>query len=455
MADLKRKLLFVPPIVIGVAALAFVISRKQPPTTKPPAELARAVRVVEVRETDVVPRVIGFGAVTPGNKWAATSQVGGEIEFVHAELKKGAILKAGTEIIRISPADYRIKVTEAEANIRASESRLNEIDASEANTGAVLKIEQRALELAEKELARQQKLLTQGNVSQTAVDAKTRETLTQQKVVQELKNSLRLIPIQRSAEREQKAIFEAQLRSAELDLQRTRIQLPFDARVVEVDAEVAQYAQPGQTLATLDGVETAEIEAQMSITRFRNMAQAVAGNGVPRGISSGTVHEMVARAGLEVAIKLRTGDQVTTWPARFARISDTIDPKTRTIGVIAVVNGPYAQAVPGSRPPLTKGLFVEMEVRAHPIPKQLVVPRAALGDGTLLVAGPDNRLAVRKVRTGLVQEDIVTIADGLAPGDRVVVSDLSPAIEGMLLKPEVDAVLAEDLKQQAGAGVSR
>jgi len=41
------------------------------------------------------------------------------------------------------------------------------------------------------------------------------------------------------------------------------------------------------------------------------------------------------------------------------------------------------------------------------------------------------------------------------PGDRVVVSDLSPAIEGMLLKPEVDAELAADLERQAGAGASR
>ncbi|MBT6094381.1 MAG: hypothetical protein HOH04_05830 [Rhodospirillaceae bacterium] len=454
MAELKRKLLIIPPIVIAAAVLALVISRKQPPVTKPASELARAVRVVEVRETSVVPRITGFGAVTPGKKWSAASQVSGEVEFVHPGLQKGAILPAGTEIIRISPANFKLNVAQAEANIRASEARIREFGASEMNTREILKIERRALEIAESELDRQKKLLARGNVSETAVDAKTREILTQRKIVQELQNTLRLIPIQRGAETEQTAVYQAQLGSAQLDLDRTRIALPFDARVVGVDVEVAQFAQAGQTLATLDGVKTAEVEAQMSIGRFLNMAKAVAGEDVPRGITSGTVSDIVNRLGFEVRIVLKTGDQVTTWPARFARISDTIDPKTRTVGVIAVVDGPYTQAIPGKRPPLAKGLFVEMELRTKTVAGQLVVPRAALQNGQLHVVDADSRLAIRSVKAGLSQDDIVTISDGLKAGEKVVVSDLSPAVEGMLLKPQIDTELSAAIERQAGNGDS-
>ena len=47
---------------------------------------------------------------------------------------------------------------------------------------------------------------------------------------------------------------------------------------------------------------------------------------------------------------LRAGSDVIEWPARFARTSDTVDPKTRTIGAIVAVDGAYLQATPGRRP---------------------------------------------------------------------------------------------------------
>ena len=204
-------------------------------------------------------------------------------------------------------------------------------------------------------------------------------------------------------------------------------------------------------LASVDGVETAEIEAQVSVARFQNMAEAVAGDDMPVGVSSGTLKSLVERMGFEVAVQLKTGDHVTEWPARFARISDTIDPKTRTVGVIAVVDEPYAQAIPGKRPPLAKGLFVEVLLSARALQDQMVVPRSTLREGRLHVVGKENRLDVREVRAGLFQGDVVTITKGLAFGEKVVVSDLSPAVPGMLLAPTVDQRLADALSDEASS----
>ena len=39
---------------------------------------------------------------------------------------------------------------------------------------------------------------------------------------------------------------------------------------------------------------------------------------------------------------------------------------------------------------------------------------------------------------GLIQPEFVVIEEGLEAGERVVISDLVPAIEGMLLKPLPD-----------------
>jgi hypothetical protein len=55
-----------------------------------------------------------------------------------------------------------------------------------------------------------------------------------------------------------------------------------------------------------------------------------------------------------------------------------------------------------------------------------------------------------------MQSDFVIVEDGLAGGERVVVSDLIPAIEGMLLAPRLDKALGEALAaQSSGAGELR
>ncbi len=449
--QINRKVLILPPILAGAALLGYVATHKSPPATKPATETVRHVRVFEVKPGRVVPSVRGFGAVTPGSKWTATGQVGGEIVYVHPALKKGAILKAGDEIVRISPADYDVALKRAEANIRSATAKIDELAVSEKNTGEVLEIESRALVLLERDLDRQKKLLARGNASQTAVDNKTREVLGQRKVVQELKNSLRLLPVQRAQQDAQKAVSAAELQQARLNLQRTSIRLPFDARIVSVDAELAQYAQPGQTLATADAVASAEVEAQIPIQRFRNLLSVIQGVGpdVPLQFSESIFAKMVERAGFQATIRLATGEEVIEWRARFARISDTIDPKTRTVGVIVVVDNPYENMVPGKKPPLAKGLFVEVELRTRPLDDRLIVPRAAVHEGRAYVLGADGRLEIRAVETGLRQGGIATVNKGLKAGDKIVVSDLSPAIPGMALRATIDDALAAAVRAEA------
>ena len=70
--------------------------------------------------------------------------------------------------------------------------------------------------------------------------------------------------------------------------------------------------------------------------------------------------------------------------------------------------------------------------------------------------GPEDRLAFRPVVLGPTQSDFVVVREGLEGGERVVVSDLVPAIEGMLLAPRLDEVLEKALAaQSSGAGELR
>ncbi len=444
-----KKLMILPPIVLAIGVLVFVISQKQPPERKPPAEEVRHVRVIEAAAVTLVPRVIGFGEVQPGNIWNASTQVSGEITFVHPDLKKGAIMQAGTEIIRISAVDYELAIREAEANIRSAQAKLKELDISKQNTQLSLEIEKRALTVRETELARKQNLVKRGTTSQSAVDTEFRDTLSQRKKVQDLKNTLNLIPTQIAVQREQVTVYQANLEKARLNLARTHIKLPFNARIAEVNVEETQYAQAGATLAIADSLGTAEIEAQIPVDRFRVLAEIVAGDNAPKTLGPTSFREIIEQMGFELTVRLSSGRETIEWPARFARISDAIDPKTRTVGVIAAVDGAYSNAIPGSRPPLTKGMFVEIEIRAKPQTERIVIPRSAIHDGRVYIQNTENRLIIRPVDIQLYQGDLASPTTGIAVGDRVIVSDLSPAIEGMLLTAVIDTDLSQRLIEQA------
>ena len=166
-----KKLLFIPPVLLGIAVLYLAASGRQTPERKPPEERARAVRVITAEPIKLVPRVTGFGSVYPGTVWSSIAQIAGEVVYVHPDLKKGAILAAGTEIIRISEADFLLATSQAQANIRSAQAKLAELKVTETNTADLLKIERRGLDLREAELARKQDLLDRGTVA--SIDARS------------------------------------------------------------------------------------------------------------------------------------------------------------------------------------------------------------------------------------------------------------------------------------------
>lgn len=449
-----KKLLILPPILIGLAVLLYMASGRSGPDRKPAAERARAVRVITVEAVRLVPRVTGFGSVYPGTVWNATAQVSGEVTHVLPALKKGAILAANTEIVRISPANFGLAVRQAEANIRSAEAKLAELKVTETNNADLLKIEKRGLKLRVSELSRKENLLKRGTVARSAYELEQREALAQRKKVQDLENTLRLLPTQRAVQQEQIAVYQTQLESAKLDLARTRIVLPFDAKIASVNVEEKQFVQTGGALVTADSLDTAEVEAQMPIAQFRAMVNASIPGGLSTGFTAQSFSEIVKSYGFTAVVRLRAGNELVEWPARFARISDTVDPKTRTIGAIVAVDGAYALATPGRRPPLTKGMFVEIEIQTRPRDGAIVVPRASLHGGNVYVVDSKNRLEIRPVSVGLLQGDLAVIQKGIDPGTRLVISDLIPAVAGMLLAPQPDAAVLVRLKADAAGGTA-
>jgi multidrug efflux pump subunit AcrA (membrane-fusion protein) len=78
---------------------------------------------------------------------------------------------------------------------------------------------------------------------------------------------------------------------------------------------------------------------------------------------------------------------------------------------------------------------VQLSFAGAPLTGVLAIPEAALHGGMVRIAGADDRLELRPVTAGFAQDGSVVITEGLAPGDRVVIDDIAPAIPGMALTP--------------------
>jgi hypothetical protein len=101
---------------------------------------------------------------------------------------------------------------------------------------------------------------------------------------------------------------------------------------------------------------------------------------------------------------------------------------------------------------LLKGLFVEVELRGRPRVDRLVIPRVALHGDRVYLVDKDNRLEKRAIEVGLLESEFLTVSAGLQAGEQVVISDLAPAIDGMLLAPVLDQDAQARLIREAQAG---
>jgi RND family efflux transporter MFP subunit len=443
---LVKRLLFIIPVMAAVAVLVAVVKRGAGPEQAPPREVAAKVRIIAVPEVTLVPRALGYGNAEPGMVWEAVAQVDGRIVAIHQQLKEGAILGKGEVLVRIDPNTYELAVRQMQANIRSVEAQLAEIRVKEENTRASLAIEERSVTLSERDLERKRRLLRNKNVSEAAVDEQERAVLGGWQSVQSLRNTLNLIPAERDSLRAQLALFQAQLETARLDLERTTIRAPFNCRIAEVHVEQTQFAAKGKVLVVADSTDVSEVAAQLPVGKMVNL--------IPPGMKIPTEPGAIMRnlpeiLPLKAEVRLRGGTLDARWQARFARINDAIDPKTRTVGIIVAVDDPYRQAIPGVRPPLVKGMFVEVELSGEPRPGQVVVPRAALHDGHAYVVDENKRLRKRAVVVAFRQSNFAVVKSGLDAGDTIVISDVVPAIEGMLLEPVADDGAARALADEA------
>ncbi len=442
-----KRLLLLPPVILGLALVYWTTSNRSQPETAEITERQTPVAFIEVHPQSFVPRVTSFGTVQPAHSWDAVAQVRGRVDHLHPNFMRGGVIRAGEDVVRIAADEYELAVAQAEANILSAAAQIEELDANAKATEASLAIEQQALELSNLELARQQELAERGTVSNAVVETQKRSVLAQQASVQSLQNQLDLVPSQRSALEQSLAVSEASLNQARLDLERTRIQAPFDGRVAAADVDVSEFVSSGARLGTLDSLAAAEIEAQVAPRQMAQMSRLVSRQAGPEPMGLAAQPSDIFQARVRIAADGTTAE----WPATVDRITDGIDPQTRAIGVFVTVADPYGAAQFGTRPPLIKGMFVEVEIMGPAVDGIMVLPRSAIDQGRVMIVDPDRRLGFEAVDVLFTTDDLAIIAaENLASGAQVIVSDPSPAIPGMALMPRRDA----DIEARLAAAVA-
>ncbi|WP_333913630.1 efflux RND transporter periplasmic adaptor subunit [Vibrio coralliirubri] len=442
---INKKLLFFPALAVGVIGLVAAINLKPDLPTKPAGDRARLVDTVSLEQQLIAPLAVGFGKVVPKVEWKAIAEVTGQIVYRHPDLEKGQVIPAGTVVLKVDPLDYELKLIQAEADLKSSQTSLAKLNQEEDNLNQTLKIEKNRLVISNKELQRKQDLRKKGLTSQSDVDLQQQSALSQQKLVLDIANQIALMPDEKRVAEAVIKVNVSKVKEAQRSLDKTTITLPRAMRIAQVDIEQNQVVNLQQEMFIAHGINVMEVEAQLSIHDMQTLASSF--NQFPRD-AAGIPNPY--EAPIKASIQLNSGNLNLSWPAKVARISETVDENQATAGIILEIAQDYSQLQPDSATPLVNGMFVKAEIEGVANLSWVVPERALHGDKVYLM-DDSQRLQVINVEVLYRRGNQVVVSGELQAGDKLVLNDVLPAIEGMLLRESnsEEAELESDTQESA------
>ena len=365
-------------ILIG-SFFAFVISVSSPKPQRG-IELPKPTPVFYevISKKDITLKILTNGEVKPLNEINLISQVSGQIVKAASEFVDGGIIKAGSPLVWIDDRDYKLAVISAESRV-AQASKLLE------------------REIAESELAK-------NDWEELGIGEASPLTLR--------------IPQLKEAEAAEKAAL-ADLEKAKLNLERTVVKLPFQGIIRQKKTGVGQFVGTGSILATAFSTEEVLIALPLTDTELSYL-------GLPLAYE-----EETTLSGPKVNFYSLVSNKNSEWTGRIVRTAGSIDPLTRLVYVYAEVINPYQQS-----PPLAIGMFVDAVIEGKTIKDGFLIPNSAINNNSkIYIINKSDNLEIREIEVLGTENDNVIIKGEISEGERVVVSPLNNAKDGMALKP--------------------
>lgn len=407
---------------------------KQAPEARPNVVTPRYVQIQEVQRQPYRSQVTGYGFIEPSIILPIKAEVSGKVEYLHPNLQQGVAIGANERVILIDPQDYEVSLKQTEAELASSQYSLEQLEEQLKSTRRSLDLSQKNRDVGRQELTRLKDLQKKGLVAQSQVDGEKQRMLQLEQQVSELQGQLQTQLSSTRVERARIERYQQGVKGQQQTLGRTEISMPFSAKIGQVNVELGEYVNAGTTLFEAHDIRGVEINTEVSTIQMYHLVSHLGGIELSESQLMNH-HDLTELLGLEVEVRL-TGvvPSQTRWQARVLRISNAIDPIRRTLSIVVGIENPYDKIIPGERPPLMKGMHAAVEFTA-PEREVIVIPRRALHEGRVYLVTPQNQLKIQPVAVAMMQGDQVVIKSGLSAGDRLIVSDVVPVIEGMLVRP--------------------
>ncbi|MBT4836640.1 MAG: HlyD family secretion protein [Methylococcales bacterium] len=449
MKNLLQKPFILPTIVI--LALALVIFKVK---SKPPIEhqqLSFPTKTVEVITLKKIPfrsKAIAYGNIEPTILVTTKAEVSGKISYIHPQLKKGGILAKGTVALRIESTTFEFSLDQSKAGLVGSQSSLKQLEIEEQSTQNSLNLVRKNLQVGQAELERLRAIHKQGVVARSQVDTEEQKVLNLRQQVADLEGKLASYHSRKSVIKAQIKQSKTQLAQSKDTLTRTEILMPFNARIGAVSVEKDELVSTGSALFEALGIQSVEINAQMATRHFRPLLSSISHQMINLQ-NPANLQKVLSKMQLDVSVSL-VGFESNgpTWQGKLSRIAESIDPTRDTIGLAVTINEPYQGVIPGKRPPLLRGMYVAVEFLA-PRQKLLTLPRKALHQGRVYIAKPNGakngyQLDIRPVNILIKQGELVVIDDDTMEGEKIIITDVIPVINGLPVNP----ILATNIEKQ-------
>lgn len=375
MKPWTKLLLFVGIVGLGVIVMMTLVKTRPQPGKTDAGPAAPLVETVTLRAQTHRIEVDATGTVQADREVLITSEVGGRIGSVGKNFVPGGRVQAGELLVKLEPERLELAVARARAELARARSELA--------------LEQGRVEVAEREW--------------TLFDDSNRN------------GALARREPQLAAARANVEAAKAQLREAELNLERSGVVAPFTGVIQSETVEEGQVISAGQQLGRLLGSERFRVQASVPVDRLQwiDLPDASGEGGAPAQIHQPNTR--IPRKG------------------HVVRVLGDLDPEGRMARVLIDVPDPLTGPTP-----LLVGAFVDVHLLGRQLDNTLAVPRAALvGEDEVWRLTADQTLERRRLDIAWRGREsvFVPVGGGLEPGDAIVLTRLPLAVEGMPVRP--------------------
>ena len=340
-------------------------------------KLTTSVRVVDIQPESVQLKVNSQGSVMPSTESQLIPEVSGRVAWMSPNLVAGGYFNDQDILIRVDDTDYKTKLNRAKAALNRAEA---EQQHNEFEYRRMLSLEKRSL------------------VSRS-----------------QLENALRAFRVADAALQDAQATFQ----QAEQDIARTEITAPFAGLVRSENVDIGQFVSRGNPIATIYAGDQVEVRLPIADRQLAYL-------NIPVNIRG----EIPSEFQPEVKLTAQYAGQTLEWKGQIVRSEAEIDVSSRMVQLVARVES-SANSVP-----LSVGLFVSAEIEGLAAENVVGLPREALrNDNQVLVVDEEDRLRFRKIEPLRLYQNDLLVRAGLQAGERVCISPIQTAIEGMLVNP--------------------